>query len=101
MTATDTLSQIRAILGATDTDPSRLAVAAFKLGQSFALGSSKGVSLTKTEARRVAGSYVSSAAELDMVLDALKGAGMIEMENVETGKAGRPQVKIVASEVTE
>ena len=93
MTANDTISQIRAILGATDTDPARLAVAAFKLGATF---ESSTPSMTKTEARRIAGCHVASASDLDAILSALSRANLIRVEDLESGQRGRPTTLITA-----
>lgn len=93
MTANDTISQIRAILGANDTDPARLAVAAFKLGAMF---ESDTPSMTKTEARRVAGSHVSNASDLDAILSALSRANLVRIEDQEGDGPGRPTTLITA-----
>ena len=93
MTENDTISQIRAILGAHDTDPSRLAVAAYKLGMML---TSDTPTITKSEARRIAGSHVGDATDLDSILSALSKARLVRIETQTDGTAGRPQTLITA-----
>lgn len=91
MTATEKLSQIISILGNPDTDPARLAVAAYKLGATLSSGSP---TITKTDARRIAGAHVADKEDLDSILSALTSARLISVETQSSDKPGRPQVLI-------
>lgn len=93
MTANDKLNQIISILGNTEADPSRLAVAAYKLGMML---TSDNPTITKSEARRIAGSHVGDATDLDSILSALAKARLVRIETQTDGTAGRPQTLITA-----
>jgi hypothetical protein len=93
MTANDKLTQIISILGSTEADPARLAVAAYKLGMMLQSGTP---TITKSEARRIAGAHVGDATDLDSILSALSKARLVRIETQEDGKAGRPQTLITA-----
>jgi len=93
MTANDKINQIISILGNAEADPARLAVAAYKLGMVLGPGPQ---SLTKSEARRIAGAHVADATDLDSILSALSKARLVRVETQEDGKAGRPQTLITS-----